>query len=67
MNEKFLRAVGLAVVTVTIISLFGWIAHAGLGVLGNFIDWLKYNVLPYALATTLVSGVIYAIYSAAKK
>ena len=67
MNDKFLKAVGLAVVVFTVIALGGTIAHIALESVKSFINWLMYNIVPATVVSAFVGGLIYSIWSAATK
>jgi|GEM_PF-4438192 hypothetical protein len=67
MNDKFLRAVGLAVVTFTLIALGAFVVSRGLSLLTDILDWLRYNALPYGIGAAFIGGLIYVIHSAMTK
>lgn len=67
MNDRFLKAVGLAVVTFTLIALGSFVVSRGLSLVTDVLEWLRYYVLPYGLGTAFIGGLIYVIYSAMRK
>lgn len=65
MNSRFLQAIGLAVIVLLTVLCGAWLFRTVLDALSNFVDWVKYNALPFAIGSAAVSAFLYVVYTAA--